>query len=106
MFLVLDAKDRFWQVKLTEESSYLRWLIMTFAINTAPEQYQRTQTEDVSDPPGVHVVADDHLVFGCGNTMEEACKDHDDNLHGLQEGARKIRLRLNSHKKCDCGVKK
>lgn len=32
----------------------------------------------------------------CGNTMKEACKDHDNNLHGLLERARKIGLRFNS----------
>lgn len=54
---------------------------MSFGINTAPEEYQRRQTEQVSDFPGVAVFADDTLVFGCGNTMEEACKDNGNNLH-------------------------
>ena len=62
---MLDAKDRFLQVKLDEESSYLttfwspcgtlRWLRMPFRINTAPEEYQRRQTEHVSDLPGIAV---------------------------------------------------
>ena len=44
------------------------------------------------------MIADDHLVFGCGNKMEGACKDHNNNLRGLLERARKIRLRFNSAK--------
>ena len=108
MFSVLDAKDGFWQVKPDEESFYLttfyspcerlRWLKMPFGINIAPGEYQRRQTEHVSDLPGVAVIAGDHLLFGCGNTMEEACKDHDNNLCELLERARKIGLQFNSAK--------
>ena len=108
VFSVLDAKDAFWLVKLDEESPYLttfwsrcgrlRWLRMPFGINTALEEYQRRQTEHVSYLPGVAVIADDHLVFCCGNTMKEACKEHNNNLRGLLERARKIELRFNSAK--------
>ena len=44
------------------------------------------------------MIADDHLVFGCGNKMERACKDHNKNPRGLLERARKIRLWFNSAK--------
>ena len=71
---------------------------MPFGINTAPEEYQRRQTEDVSDLLGVAVIADDHLVFGCGNTIEEAYKDQDNDLYGLLERARKTELPFNSAK--------
>ena len=62
------------------------------------ESTQHQKIEDVSDLLGVAVIAGDHLVFGCGNTIEEACKDHDNNLHGLLERARKIGLPFNSAK--------
>jgi len=49
VFSVLDAKDGFWQVKLTTESSYLttfntpfgryRWLRMPFGISSATEEF-------------------------------------------------------------------
>ena len=108
MFSVLDAKDGFWLVKLDEESPYLttfwspcgrlRWLRMPFGINIALEEYQRRQTEHVSDLPGVAVIADYRLVSGCGNTMEEACKDRNNNLLALLERAREIGLWFNSAK--------
>ena len=44
------------------------------------------------------MIADDHLVFGWGNAMEEAWKEHDNNLSGLLERAKKIRLWFNSAK--------
>ena len=45
------------------------------------------------------MIADDNLVFDCGNVMEKACKDHDNNLLGLLERARMIGLRFNSAKR-------
>ena len=45
-------------------------LRMPFGINTAPEEYHRRQTEHVSDLRGVAAIADDQLIFGCGNTMK------------------------------------
>ena len=71
---------------------------MPFGINTAPEEYQRRQIEHISYVPGVAMIADDPLVFGCGNTMEQACKYHDSNLRGIPERAEKIEMRLNSAK--------
>ena len=56
---------------------------MPFGINKVPKENLRRQTEHFSDLSGVAVIADNHLVFGCGNTMEEVCKDYDNNLRGL-----------------------
>ena len=39
---------------------------MPFRSNAAREEYQRRQPEHVSELPGVAVIANDHLVFGCG----------------------------------------
>ena len=33
----------------------------------SPEEYERRQTEHVLDLPGVAVIVNDHLVFGCSN---------------------------------------
>ena len=71
---------------------------MPFGINKSTKEYQGRQTEHVLDLPGVAVIADDHLVFGSGNTMEETCKDHNNNLRGLVERVRKIGRRFNSAK--------
>ena len=53
---------------------------MPFGINTAPDKYEGRQTKHVSDHSGVVLIADDHLVFSCDNIMEEACKNHYNNL--------------------------
>ena len=57
VFGVMDAKSAFWQVKLTESSSYyitfntsfvrFRWLRMPFGISSAPEVWQRKMKEPI-----------------------------------------------------------
>jgi len=90
VFSVLDAEDGFWQVKLDELSSYLTtvwtpfgrytWLRMMFGISSAPEEFQRRQHEITEGLQVVYVIADDILVYGCGDTEAEAIVDHDKNL--------------------------
>ncbi len=55
---------------------------------------------------GVDVIADDVLCYGCGDTFEEAVRDHDADLRNLLDRARsknlkfnisKLRLRLTEH---------
>jgi len=92
VFSVLDVKDGFWQIKLDEESSYLTtfwtpfgrycWLRMPFGISSAPEEYQRHQHELLEGlhVSGIECIIDDILVYGCGQTIEQAIEDHDKNL--------------------------
>lgn len=108
VFSVLDAKDGYWQVKLDEESSYLttfwtplgrfRWMRMPFGIKPAAEEYQRRQHEALQGLKGVSVIADDILLYGCGDTTEEALADHDINLAALLQRAREVNLKLNRKK--------
>lgn len=48
--------------------------------------------------PGVEVIADDILVYGCGATEEEYIKDHDKKLRALLERAREKNRKLNKKK--------
>ncbi|KAI4897681.1 hypothetical protein NFI96_029695 [Prochilodus magdalenae] len=107
-FSVLDAKDGYWQIQLDEASSYLttfwtplgryRWLRMPFGIKPAAEEYQRRQHEVLQGLKGVAVIADDILVYGCGDTNEVAMMDHDINLTALLQRARAVNLKLNKRK--------
>ena len=82
IFSVVDAKNGFWHVELDDESSYLttfntpfgryHWLRMPFGISSAPEEYQRRQDQTVEGPPGVRSIIDDILIYGEGDTAEEA----------------------------------
>ena len=107
-FSVLDAKNGFWHVCLDESSSYAttfgtpwgryRWLRMPFGISPAPEEFQRRVNDVLSGLPGVKVIADDILVFGSGETDEEAYQDHDKNLRRLMERCKEKGLKLNPDK--------
>ncbi|KAJ8890831.1 hypothetical protein PR048_010340 [Dryococelus australis] len=89
-FSLLDTKNGYWQIKLSEKSSKLttfstpfgryRWLRLPFGICSAPEIFQRKLQEALGILPGVEIVADDILVYGQGQTETEARINHDENL--------------------------
>ena len=56
-----------------------RLLRMPFGNLPAPEEFQKLD-EALSELKGCKVIADDILVFGCGEMESEACEDHDVNL--------------------------
>ena len=107
-FTQLDAEKGFNQIELTHQSSLLtttytplgriRWLRTPFGISTAPEEYQRRQSEILHGLDGVLNVADDILVFGRGNSSTEIEKDHDQNLRALMKRLRERGMTLNQKK--------
>ena len=75
-----------------------RWLRMPFGINSAPEVWQQRMNEIIEGLPGTEVIADDFLVAGFGDTVEEATKNHDENLRKLLQRARERGLKMNLEK--------
>lgn len=85
VFSVIDASDRFYQMELEEASADLttfwsplgryRYRRVPQGISSAPEEYQMRQVQAYDGLRGVIVVADDTLVFGVGDTVEEAQQD-------------------------------
>ena len=71
---------------------------MPFGISSAPEEFQRRMHMLCQDLPGVVVIADDILVYGCGSTEVEYKKDHDANLKRLLDRGQEANLKLNIHK--------
>lgn len=108
IFSTVDAKSGFWQVKLDEQSSRLttfwtpygryRWLRMPFGISPAPEIFQRKLHEAVEGLNGVRVLADDVLIFGCGDSNEEALRDHNNNLNNFLKRMSETNIKLNKDK--------
>ena len=102
-FTLVDALVGFTQVSMDDESSLLttmhapigrvRWLRLPFSISSAKEEFQRRQREVLKGLEGVINIAD-----GCGDTQEEADKDHDNNLIDLLERCRERNLKLNPEK--------
>ena len=58
----------------------VRWLRTQFGIKSASGELQRRMCETFGNLPGTEVIADDVLVFGSGESMEEAMADYDSNL--------------------------
>lgn len=105
---VLVEKDRFYQVKLDEQSLYLtifwmlfrgcRYLRMPFGISSTLEEYQRQMHDIVQGLPGVEVIVDDIVVYGCGATQTEYMQDHDNNHQKFLDWAIEHNLEVNSKK--------
>ena len=108
IFSIADAKSGYWQIELTQNSSYLttfntpfgryRWLRMPFGICSASEEYQMRMMTALEGLNGIAIVADDILIYGKGDTEEEAEQDHDQNLMNLLERCRARNLKLNFEK--------
>lgn len=108
VFSTVDAKHGFWQIMLDKKSSMLtsfwtpfgrfRFLRMPFGISPAMEIYQKKQNEVLQGLKGISVMADDILIYGCGDDYQEAVKDHNKNLENLLIRMRKVNLKLNKDK--------
>ena len=108
IFSCVDVYKGFTNIELDDSSSFLttmhtpisryRWLRMPFGVSLGPEEYQRRQHEALEGLTGVVNKADDILVFGSGDSMEEAEKDHDINLWNLMLRCREVNLKLNPRK--------
>ena len=108
VFSKLAVRNGFWHVKLDDSSSDLttfntpfgryRWKRMPFGIRSAPEVFQRRMHEPIEGMPHVEVVADDFVVVGYGETMEQATQDHDKTLMAFLQLCQDRGLKLNTEK--------
>ena len=71
---------------------------MPFGLKTAPEEYQKRQREVLEGLEGIQVIADDILVCGFGDTVEQANKNQDEHLQCLLRRCREVNLKLNKKK--------
>ena len=75
-----------------------RWKRMPFGISSAPEVFQCRMHEVTERLKGAEVVADDFVVVGFGDAVEEATLDHDHNLETFLERCAERNLKLNDRK--------
>ncbi|CAG2232155.1 unnamed protein product [Mytilus edulis] len=103
-----DVKNGFWHVNLADESSFLttfetpfgryRWTKMPFGISPAPEYFQQFLEREIENLPGVRTVADDIIIYGEGQTIENATLDHDRKLKALLDRCRERNIKINREK--------
>ena len=71
---------------------------MPFGISVAPEEFQRRIDENLEGLEGVKAIADDILIWGGGDTTEEATANHDKRLLALLERCQQKNIKLNMEK--------
>ena len=71
---------------------------MPFGLSTSSEEFQRRQAEALEGIPGTVSIVDDVLIFGKGDTIDEAIRDHDRNLIAVMERAQEANLAFNPAK--------
>ena len=108
VFSTFDARNGYWHVKLDHESALLTcfntpygkyiWNVLPMGIKPASEEYQKRQDDALSGLKNVYCIADDILVAGEGETLEEATANHDINVRNFLQRCREKDLRLNADK--------
>ena len=108
IFSVFDIKDAFQTIELTLESSLLttmhtpwgryRCTRLPFGIGSAPEEFQRRLHDVLRGMDGIVNIADDIIVVGRGESLEDATKDHDRTVLNLLARLSQHNLKLNPDK--------
>ena len=102
VFTVVDMKDGYWHIKLSDESSYFctfntswgrkRFLRMPFGISSASEIMQKRNEETLGDIQRVHVIADDLIIAATDD------QEHDIIMDRVLQRARDKGVKFNSDK--------
>ena len=117
VFSTVDARKGLWHVELDDHSSKLttfwtpfgryRWLRHPFGIAPVPEIFQMKILEVIDGLPNVECIADDLLIYGTGETLEEALANHNSCLKMLFQRLEQRNVKLNKDKLnlCQSSVK-
>ena len=107
-FSLVDIREGFLHCPLDDELSVMttmhtsygryRWTRLPFGISSAPEEFQLKLAMALADLESIINVVDDILVFGEGDTYEEASCDHDRRFIALMERCMKRNIKLNPDK--------
>lgn len=108
VFTTVDLRSGFWHCVLDEESSMLttfntpygryRWLRLPFGLSVSPEIFQKRVIQTLEGLDGVLNIADDILIYGVGDSPEQANVDHDRKLEALLQRCRERGIALNRDK--------
>ena len=108
VFSTVDLKSRYWHGVLAPESSILttfatpygryRWICLPYGLYASSEIFQNHLNHALESPPGVLCITDDILVYGTGETNEEATANHDRSLQDLLQRCKECGIVLNPDK--------
>ena len=108
VFSKVDLSHGYWHCVLDEESSLLttfatpfgryKWLRLPFGLSVSSEIFQKRLLQALEGLTGLACIADDVLLYGVGESLEEATVDHDRNLTQLLERCKAKSIKLNHEK--------
>jgi hypothetical protein len=108
VFSTVDLRSGYWHCPLDLESSMLttfatpygryRWLRLPFGLCVSSEIFQKQVNQALDGLNGIVNIADDILVYGVGETKEDATADHDTKLVNLLNRCRDRGIALNPDK--------
>ena len=108
VFSKFDLKSGYLHCELDEESSLLtttntpfgryRWKRLPFGLKVSSEIFQKRLQQALEGLEGIECVADDIILYGVGETKEEADKNHDMRLKALLQRCREQGIKLNRNK--------
>ena len=103
----VDLQSGFWHCVLSEESSRLttfdtpyrrfHWLRQPFGLSVSPEIFQKRVNQVLEGLEGILNIAD-ILVYGEGDTVDQASADHGKKLEAILLGCRECGVALNKEK--------
>ena len=108
VFTKIDARNGYWHVKLDDKSSRLttfdtpygryRWKRLPFGVSVASEIFQKRLNQALDRLDGLLTVHDDMVIYGVGETDEEATADHNNKLQQFLQRCREQGVKLNKKK--------
>ena len=108
VFSTVDLKSGYWHCVLAPESSVLttfttpygkyRWIRLPFGLSASSEIFEKHLNHALESLPGVLCIADDILVYGTGETDEEATANPDRSLQDLLQRCKDRGIVLNPDK--------
>ena len=110
VFTKVDARNGYWHVVLDEESAtlttfntpiwYYYWRRLPIGVSVLSENFQKQIHQAFDGLSGLHDVHDVHdmVIYGVGDTGEQADADHDRNLERFLQRCRQKGIKLNELK--------
>ena len=108
IFSTVDLTAGYWHCILDHESSILttfatpfgryRWKRLPFGLSASSEIIQKRVSQALEGLNGILNITDDVLIYGVGDTQEEALADHDRNLEALLQRCKAHGIALNKNK--------
>ena len=108
VFTKIDARNGYWHVQLDDESSKLttfdtpygryRWKRLPFGVSVASEIFQKRLNQALDRLDGLLTVHDDMVIYGVGNTEDQATADHNTKLQQFLQRCKEKGVKLKKKK--------